>query len=148
MELNIYQSLNNKLKEAMKNKDEDVKNYIRSIKSKLSEYQVANGMNRNDTPDDDVLVTVIKSHTKSLEKAITQFAKGGGSPLIEEYNKEITFCSQYIPSSKNSVDLGPIIDDAVICVGSNVGKVMGYIMKNNKGLDGAEVKKAVMERLK
>lgn len=146
----IYEELNTKLKEAMLAKDSVAKNYIRSIKSKLTEHEVAEGLDRDATPNDELMMTIISAHKKSLEKAIKQLEKGGESSLhlVTEYQGEIDFCSKFLPDDADLMkDVEHIVEDAIKNVGNNVGKVMGYIMKNNKSLDGSVVKAAVIKKL-
>jgi uncharacterized protein YqeY len=148
--MTIYEQLNKKLKEAMIAKDEAVKNYVRSLKARLTEYEVANGLSRDEMPNDKLVVTIISAHKKSLEKAVKQLEKGGDASLslVTEYKGEIRFCEQFLPDeSELEADIEHIVDEAISNVGNNVGKVMGYVMKNNKSLDGATVKAVVMKKL-
>jgi len=145
----IFDELNKQLKEAMFAKNEARKNYIRSIKSKITEYEILHGLNRDKIPSDECVLFVINSHKKSLEKAIKQLKSGGdiSIKLVEEYKDEIKYCNQFLPNEENKLkDLDKIVDDAIKNVGYNVGTVIGYIMKNNK-LDGSLVKTAVVKKL-
>ena len=148
--MTIFEQLNKKLREAMFAKDADSKNYIRSIKTRLTEYEVANGLARDIVPSDNVMVELISAYKKSLEKAIKQLEKGGEASLhlVTEYKSEIEFCDQFLPDKSEALgDLEHVVNEAISNVGDNVGKVMGYIMKNNKSLDGSLVRAAVMKKL-
>lgn len=143
----IYELLNSELKNAMRSKDDVVKNYIRLIKSRITEYEVSNKLDRNCMPDDDVVIKVISSYKRSLEKAIEQFGQAEKSEqIVNEYKKEIVFCNRFLPNNDN-IDIEKIVDEAINVVGNNVGKIMGHIMKNNKSLDGAVVKSMVIKKL-
>lgn len=145
----MYSKLNEMLKEAIRNKDEDTKNYIRSIRSKITEYCVASNINRNETPNNELVVKVISSHKKSLEKAIKQLKRGGEKsiPLIDEYNKEILFCEQFLPDEKEIIaSIEKVVEEVIKEVGNDTGKVMGNIMKNYN-FDGKIVKSVVMTKL-
>ena len=152
----IYHELNNELKIALREKNENVKNYIRSIKAKIDEYLVSNRLNREESPGDDIVVTVITTHKKSLEKGITQLEKGGEKSvkLVNEYKGEIEFCERYLPdTSKDNTMIETIVEETINKLGvSNIkqaGHVIGYIMKNykNNQLNGAVVKSIVMKKL-
>lgn len=151
--MSIYKELNNELKQAMKSKDENTKKYIRILKSRVSEYLVANNIDRNVDPSDEVVSKVILSYKKSLEKAIMQFYKGGekSCALINEYNDEIEFCSKYLPNnSQLKENINIAVDCAIKELNANIkqiGKVIGYIMKNNKDFDGRLVKEIVKDKL-
>lgn len=146
----IYKDMQEKLKEAMVQKNSNVKNYIRNIKSRLSEFQVANGLDRTKNPSDEEMISVISSQVKSLEKAISQFEKGGQieGGLIDEYKLEIVYLKRFLPDeSELSTNIESLVDEAIEQCGKNVGQVMGYIMKNHKGLDGKLVKTIVLKRI-
>lgn len=151
--MKIYERLNEELKEAMKTKNDLVKNYIRSIKSKLSEYLVANNLDRTIIPGDEILITVIILYKKTLEKGIQQLEKGGEKSvnLINEYKSEIQFMEKYLPELKIDNEILELVNKTIqelnVSDVKQAGKVVGYIMKNNKGLDGKMVKEAVSKKL-
>jgi len=151
--MKIYERLNEELKEAMKNKNELARSYIRLIKSKLSEYLVANNLDRSVVPEDEVLITVITLYKKSLEKGIQQLEKGGEKTinLINEYKNEIQFIEKYLPKLEIDNEVLKYVDKAIqelnVSDIKQAGKVVGYIMKNNKGLDGKMVRELVMDKL-
>jgi uncharacterized protein YqeY len=153
--MNIYERLNKELKLAILNKDKD-KDYIRLIKSKIDEYLVANRLDRSKVPNDEIIINVIAAYKKSLEKGIVQLQKGGEKSvsLISEYNNEIKFCEKYLP---DVLDTDPevlqIVDKAVkeldISDIKQAGRIVGYIMKNNKDkkLNGSMIKSLVVKKL-
>jgi len=151
----IYSKLNKKLKEAMLAKDREMSVIIRGIKTKVQEYEVAHKMDRDEMPNDRVMVTVIQAHKKSLEKGIFQLKKGGDKShdLVEEYTKEINFCNEYLPSEEDQKkEVVQIVDETINELEATslkqMGRVMGHIMKNNVGLDGKLVREIVSEKLK
>lgn len=146
----IYDQLNKMLRESLIGRDEITKNYIKSIKARLTEYCVANNMERNDTPTDDTMITVISAQKKSLEKAVKQLEKGGDRSLelVTEYKGEINFCNKFLPNEEDAkTDVEQLVDEAISVVGTNIGRVMGHIMKNNKSLDGSLVRSVVTKKL-
>jgi len=153
IDMKIYEMLNKELKEAMKSKNELARSYIRSIKSKLTEYLVANNLDRSVVPEDYILVTVISLHKKSLEKGIQQLEKGGEKSvnLINEYKNEIQFVEKYLPKLEIDNEVLKYVEEAIkelkVTDMKQAGKVVGHIMKNNKGLDGKMVKELVAKKL-
>ena len=150
----LYEKINNDLKEAMRNRNSEIANSLRIIKSRISEYLVQEKLKR-DVVQDDVVITVITSHKKSLGKAIDQLLKGGekANNLIEEYKREIGVCNMYLPDdSQLSKNLEEIVVKAISELGVNdekqAGRVVGYIMKNNSGLDGKMVKEVVFKKIR
>lgn len=155
--MGLHQQLNDELKEAMRNNDTNIKNYTRNIKSKLAEYCVANMIDRSILVEDNVLITVITTYKKSLEKAIELFGMNKtGDNLIEEYKKEIVFLDRFLPNQEDmEKEIIQEVNNAIaqlnIIDTKQSGKVMGFVMKSfkdkNKVADGAIVKKIVMDLL-
>lgn len=152
--MSVYKQLNDELKGAIRNKDDKVKSYIRAIKAKLSEFCVAEGIDRNKEPSDNIIIEVISAHKKSLKKGIVQLEKGGeqGESLVGEYKAEILFCDKYLPSEEDqTAKILELVDNAIAELNvsdlKRVGQVIGYIMKNNKDLNGSLVKQLVISRL-
>jgi len=149
----LYKAINDELRNAIRNKDNNIKNYTRGIKAKVSEYCVANMIERED-PTDDVVLIVIMAHKKSLEKAIEMLGNvERAKDLIEEYNGEIKFCNKFLPDEKDVIEkVTKIIDEIVATNDPNQsGKIIGLVIKSckEKGfvVDGALVKKMVIEKL-
>jgi len=148
--MTIYERLNSELKDSMYAKNDVIRDYIKTIKSRITERMVAKKLNRNEPPEDELVLEVIASYKKSLEKAIEEFESGGdrSAQLVLEYKKEIEFCKGFLPEKvESTVDLDMLVDEAIAAIGNNAGKVMGYIMKNNKSLDGSAVKSVVIKKL-
>jgi uncharacterized protein YqeY len=88
----LFEKLNNLLKEAIRSNSEFVKNYTRSIKSRITEYQIANRLDKDQVPENEIVLKVVKSYVKQLNKAIVLLSKGKSSDkLIQEYKAEIKF---------------------------------------------------------
>ena len=145
--MSITNKLNKIFIEAIKNKD--IKRfYIRNIRTRITEYLVANKLPRDVAPSDELVIEIISKYTKSLEKAIKLMGTGS---LVDEYQLEIAFCSQFLP---NEEDQKKEIEEKVKEVieelnagPKDMGKVMGIIMKNNN-FDGRIVKEIVIKQLK
>jgi uncharacterized protein YqeY len=103
---------------------------------------------------DEVVISVLISYKKSLQKGVEQLSVGGvqAETLISEYNEEIKVCEEYIPNELEvTVQLEDIISQAIVDLSitseKQIGVVIGHIMKNNKGLDGKLIKDLVTKRL-
>lgn len=155
--MSLHKLLNEELKSALKSSDQGIKNYTRNVKSKLSEYCVANKIDRSGLVEDHVVITVISSYKKSLEKAIELLSSNKlGDNLIQEYRNEISFLEKFLPKQEDIVnELSKLVDEVIVRTGANdvkqVGQVVGQIMKTCKergqSADGALVKKLVTEKL-
>jgi len=151
----LYKSLMIELRQAMLAKNYETTTMIRGIKAKVQEYQVANRLDRDLEPSNDIMVTVIQAHKKSLEKAISQLEKAGdrAADLVKEYKTEIAFCDTYLPSIEDQqTQISNLVAEAIkdlnITGLKQLGQAMGHIMKNNSGLDGKLVKETIFEQIK
>lgn len=151
----MYSKLNDMLKVAMKNKDQEKLNFIRNLKTKINERLVAEKLPR-DKVSDEIVGQVAQSYRKSLLKGAAELEKNAEKAIessalnetISLYKKEAEFCEQFAPAGPSRDEVRKIVEAAVLEVGSNnMGKVMGCVMKNNKGLDGNMVKELVREVL-
>jgi len=154
--MTIIAELNEKLKLALKQKDEKTKGYVRCVKCKIEEYLVANRLNRDEMPSDELVINVIAVYKKSLEKAIAMLEKGGdkSADLVSEYKEEVAFCEKYLPdTSEEKAAVVSIVEQAIEELGISdvklAGRVVGHIMKNHKdsNLNGALVKSLVINKL-
>lgn len=140
----MFNKLNSRLKNAIKSNNTQEKDFCRNIKAKISEYLVSLSLPR-DKVSDEVFLKVVASYKKGLEKAVEMIGKH--NELVEQYNQEINWCEDLLPKTLGEEEVKKLVLIAIDKVGKNTGKVMGEIMKNNKGLDGKLVKKIVNEAL-
>lgn len=101
----LYDEINNRLKQAMRNRDTIVMESLRSIKSRLTEYLVQHKLDRN-VISDNTIIDVLMAHKKSLTKAIDQLslaANNKADSLINEYKAEIKICEEYLPNESQVI---------------------------------------------
>ncbi len=151
----LYKSLMVELKQAVLAKNYETSTMIRGINAKIQEYQVANRLDRKLEPSNDIVITVLQSHKKSLEKAIIQLEKAGerSAGLVKDYHTEIAICDNYLPSTKDQqVKITALVEETIkdlnITNLKQLGQAMGHIMKNNNGLDGKLVKGILFKQIK
>lgn len=148
----IYGQLTKELKDAIRSKNDKIKNYVRGIKTKITEYCIENGADRNN-PEDEIAIEIIIGHKKSLEKAIELLGEGEQAKnLVNEYKEEIVFCNGFLPSEEDAEkEIEKLVKDAIIELNANnekdIGKVIGNVMKKKK-FDGTVVKKIATKILK
>lgn len=145
----MWNKINNIIKTSMKAKDAETLSFARNLKTKINEHLVAEKLPR-DKAADDVVESIATAYQKSLKKALVDLKKGDSDnarELVETYGREIEFCSQFVPDTGASRDVvRNLVVLAVEELGtSNFGRVMGHVMKNNKGLDGMLVKEVATE---
>ncbi|KPN82154.1 GatB/YqeY domain-containing protein [Apilactobacillus kunkeei] len=146
--MSIATSLNEDLKNAMKEHNKTALNVIRSLKSALTNEKVALG---HDLSDDEEL-TVISREVKQVKESIAEFKDGGRDDLVAEQEEQLAVLSKYAPKQMSKEEIDKVVEETISEVGasamSDFGKVMGAIMPKVKGkADGNEVNQSVKAQL-
>src|ERR1044071_2379247 len=150
--MSIEVQLNELLKEAMRAKDAQTADCIRMIKTKHMERRTAAGFKG---PLDDALWTdVIGAYQKQLRKAREEYAAVGerGAGALPQLDFEIGFCARFLPKAASDDEVRAAVRETIARLGAadpkQSGRVMGDIMKANKGkFDPSAVKRIVEEEL-
>jgi len=148
----IEERLNAELTRALKAGDHGVVDAVRMAKSKLVERQKAPGFQGPMT--DRVAQEVIGAYVKGLKKAVDEITSGGGGdrPILAKYRSEIEYLAGYLPRTLPEDETRTLVRETLASLGvagpSQVGRVMGTIMKAHKDeVDAALVKRLVEEEL-
>jgi len=150
--MSIEAQLNDLLKDAMRTKDSRSADCIRMIKTKHMERRTAAGFKG---PLDDALwLDVIATYQKQLRKSREEYAAIGarGADAISQIDFEIAFCARFLPKAASDDEVRALVREALVRLGvsdgKQAGRVVGEIMKANKGkLEPAAVKRIVEEEL-
>src|SRR5256712_2381557 len=97
MSTNLEAQLREQLTAAIKAKDLKTANLIRMINTKIMERRTAKGF--TGTVDDALILDVISTYKKQMEKAKQEFANAGdrGKDQIAEIEAEIEWCAKWLP---------------------------------------------------
>ena len=151
--MTIEERLGVELIKAMKAHDVNVLDCVRMIKSKFSEKRTSPGFVGGIT--DVVAQEVIDAYSRSIKKALGEFATGGltSGPMVDKYRFEIEYLAQYLPQKLDEAATLELVRKTIVEQGlsglANVGRLMGAIMKGHKDVvDSAMVKRLAEEELK
>ena len=150
--MSIEERLTEELNRALKAGDTGVRDCVRQIKARLSEKRTSPGFTGGIT--DKIAQDVINSYVKSLKKAIDEIEAGGGgaNPILDKYRFEITYLQDYLPKTLDEAATRDLVKATIAEMGaagpSQVGKVMGAIMRGHRDeVDSPLVKRVVEEEL-
>ena len=150
--MSIESQLQDLLKEGMRNKDTRTTDCVRMIKTKHMERRTASGFKGE--LDDALWLDVITAYQKQLRKAREEYAGLGarGAESLPQLDFEIELCGRFLPKMAGEDDVRAAAKEAITRMAvsdpKQAGKVMGDIMKTNKGkFDPAMVKRIVEEEL-
>jgi hypothetical protein len=143
--------LDEQLKTAMRAKDVKAANLIKMIKTKVMERRTAKGF--SGTVDDALILDVISTYKKSMEKARGDYVTAGerGKEQLAEIDFEIEWCGKFLPQGLSEAELR----DAVAKVVSELpqkdpkmaGRVIGAIKKQFGDRADAQLAKKIAEEL-
>ena len=121
----MEEKLQEDLIKAMKEKDKETLNVLRSVKAAI-QLEV---INNKRTCCDDLILDVISKQIKMRKDSISEFTKASRQDLVDEYQKEIDILKKYLPEQLTEDELNKIIDDVFKKVNPSSIKDLGIIMK-------------------
>ena len=144
----LQTQIREKIKEAMKTKNEIELSVLRGLLSAFTNELVAKNKKPSDELSDEEALVVIKRQAKQRKDSIEQFKTGGRNDLVEKETKELEILSQYLPEEMSREEIEKIAkakkEESGIEDKSKMGILMGAIMKETGGkADGAVVKEIV-----
>lgn len=147
----IEAQLREQLTAAMKAKDSKTANLIRMINTKIMERRTAKDFTGEIT--DAVVLDVIATYKKQMEKAKLEFANAGerGKEQIAELEFEVQWAAKWLPQGLSEAELRDAVARAVAALPAKdpkmAGKVIGTIKKEFGDRADAQLAKKIAEEL-
>ena len=135
----------------MKAKDTKTANLIRMINTKIMERRTAKDFTGN--VDDALILDVISTYKKSMEKARADYANAGdrGKEQLAELDFEIEWCKKFLPQQLSEAELRGAVAAAVAELPHKdpkmAGRVIGTIKKQFGDRADAQLTKKLAEEL-
>lgn len=121
----LKEQLQKDLLDAMKNKDKDKLNTLRSVKGAVQLEVINNKKEEND----ELILEVISKQIKMRNESIKEFEKANRKDLIQSYEKEIEILKKYMPKELSDEELNEIIDEVFHFIKPESIKDLGKVMK-------------------
>lgn len=146
--MSLSEVVSEKMKQAMKSKDQVAVETYRSIKSNLQNKAIEQG--KELTEQDEIMV--LSKEVKKRKESLQYFTKQGREDLVAKEEKELKIIESFLPEPMSSNELGQLVDKVIADIGAesirDMGKVMGTVMPQVKGrVDGKTVQDTVKEKL-
>src|SRR3954463_8932626 len=151
MATNLEGQLRQQLTAAMKAKDTKTANLVRMINTKIMERRTAKGFSGE--VDDALILDVIASYKKSMEKARAEYAAAGerGKEQVAELDFEVEWCSKFLPKQLTEAELREIVAKHVASLPAKdpkmAGKVIGMVKKELGDRADAQLTKKLADEL-
>jgi uncharacterized protein YqeY len=149
MSTTLEAQLREQLTASLKAKDLKTANLIRMINTKIMERRTAKGF--TGTVDDALILDVISTYKKSMEKARTEYAGAGdrGKDQLAELDFEIAWCSKLLPQGLSEAELRDAVARAVAELPAKdpklAGRVIGAIKKQYGDRADAQLAKKLVD---
>ena len=125
---------------------------LRMIKSLISEKRTAPGFTGGIT--DELVLGVISSYSRKLEKATEEAVKGGrgDNPVVESYRFEVEMLKGWLPEKLDEAATRKLVKEAItesdLSGPAATGRLIGILMKSHRDvIDPALAKKIIQEEL-
>jgi len=150
--MGLEQELDERLRQAIKERDLRTADVVRMLKTRLQERRTAKGF--AGVVDDALVRDVIGAYKKQLQKALPEFEKVGerGAAQVVQLRFELAFCERYLPRGLDEASLRALVGQRLAALGitdgKQVGRLVGDIMKTHKGqVEASDVKRIAEELL-
>lgn len=146
--MTLQEQIKERIKEAMKAKDDLRLSVMRGVSSAITNELVSQKKTPQDSLDDEGVLTVITRLAKQRKESIKQFEEGGRPELAEDEKRELAVLEEFLPEMMSVEEIQKIAeakkDEMGIDDPSKKGMLMGALMKDLKGrADGGDVKNVV-----
>ncbi|MBE6140160.1 MAG: GatB/YqeY domain-containing protein [Firmicutes bacterium] len=121
----MKEKLKEDLIKAMKEKDKEVLNTLRSLKGAI-QLEVINNKKEE---TDELIFDIITKQIKMREASIEEFRKANREDLINSYQKEVNLLKAYMPKELSIDEVTNIINDVFNKLNPTSIKDLGSIMK-------------------
>lgn len=151
MSTNLEAKLREELTTAMKAKDPATANLVRMINTKIMERRTAKDF--TGTVDDALILDVIGTYRKQMEKARQEYAAAGdrGKDQVAELEFEIAWCAKFLPKQLEESELREAVAKAVAELPAKdpkmAGKIVGSIKKQFGDRADAQLAKKLADEL-
>jgi len=142
--LNLRETINDDIKNAMKAKDVKKRDALRLLTSAFKQIEVDE---RKELNDEDI-IKIIQSQVKRRNDAASQFKAGNREDLMQIELDEIEIYNAYLPAQLDDEALKSALAEIISKVGAtsakDMGKVMGMASKELAGkADGKRINECV-----
>lgn len=146
--MNLQQQIEQALKDAMREKDEDKRNAIRSVLTAIKIKEKELKRSPTETEIQQLIANQIKQRRESLE----HYSQAGRQDLAGSEKNEITVLQSFLPEALTPEQLDQLIDEVIKEVEAHspkdMGKVMKVLMPKIAGrAEGKQVNEIVKEKL-
>ncbi len=133
----LRNSLNDALKEAMRNKDKQAISTLRLILAALKDRDIAARGEGSDPIGEEAVLEMLQKMIRQRRDSIEMYEKAGRTELAEREQNEIVVIEKFLPKQMSSEEIEKIVEDLIAELGADsikdMGKVMGALKSKYAG---------------
>ncbi|MDD5261507.1 MAG: GatB/YqeY domain-containing protein [Methylacidiphilales bacterium] len=126
--MSLLEQIDSQLKDAMRAKDLDKANVLRSLKS-AGKYMAIEKYGADSQPTDEDLMTAARKEIKKRVEAIESFEKAGRPDVAAKEKIEKTLLETFLPAALSEAEVEQIVKAAIAETGATGKAQMGLVMK-------------------
>jgi uncharacterized protein YqeY len=149
----LKNQIENKLNQALKNKDKNIYPTLRLIMSSIKDAEIANRTKENKEITDSDITSILKKMIKQRNESCDVYKKAGRQELLETETKEMEVINAFLPKQLSEDETKKICAEVISAVDASSMKDMGKVMaqlklKHADNLDFSKVSAIIKELLK
>lgn len=143
----LLEKIEGDLKQAMKNKEKERIEALRSIKTALITARSEKGANQQISEENEI--KILQKLLKQRKESAEVYDKQGRTDLAEQERKEASYIQEYLPEPISDEELTNVIQGIIEEVGAKTMKDMGQVMGiATRQLAGKAEGKAISDKVK
>lgn len=148
--MNLETKIMDRLKEAMKAKDEVALRTLRAIKAAILLEKTSEGFSGELTEQNEI--SLLQKMAKQRKESIAIFKEKGRDDLAQNEQVELDFIQQFLPQELSDEELRALVQKGINDTGASsikdMGKVMAWTQKEAQGrADGKRISEVVKSLL-
>ena len=128
----LKNQIENKLNQALKNKDKNIYPTLRLIMSSIKDAEIANRTKENKEITDSDITSILKKMIKQRNESCDVYKKAGRQELLETETKEMEVINAFLPKQLSEEETKKICTEAIKSSGAASMKDMGKVMAELK----------------
>lgn len=138
----LNERIMNDLKDAMRNKDTLTKGVLTLIRAGLTSAEKEKKAAL--TPDEET--AILQRELKQTRQTLTEGEKANRDDIVETEKAKVTVIEKYLPKMMSEDEIVQFLNEKGVQKGTNIGQVMGILMKEKKGkVDGTLAREVIQK---
>lgn len=134
--------------EAMKNKNEFVRDTLRLVKSEINVFKTSEAfVKRGDDITDEDIQAILEDMVKRNKKNIDTAKAANREDIVKKNEDEIAVFESYLPKKMTEAELEPIVKEVISEIGANSMKDMGKVICGVSERVGKSAEKKVISEI-